>query len=61
MHSKSLFTETRARLCGVSRFLASEELKSRAWRYHKQYLTWFQRALEPNAISTLAEDYETGS
>jgi CCR4-NOT transcription complex subunit 3 len=39
------------------RFLAAEELKRRAWRFHKQYLTWFQRANEPQAIT---EEYEQG-
>lgn len=38
-------------------YLAAEELKRRAWRFHKQYLTWFQRANEPQAIT---DEYEQG-
>jgi CCR4-NOT transcription complex subunit 3 len=48
-------------------FLASRELKSRSWRYHKKYLTWFQRHEEPKDITPEQElgtyvyfDYETG-
>jgi hypothetical protein len=32
-------------------------LKKQSWRFHKQYLTWFQRAHNPQAIT---EDYEQG-
>ncbi|RXK37147.1 hypothetical protein M231_05598 [Tremella mesenterica] len=38
-------------------WLAAQELKSQSWRFHKQYLTWFQRAYNPQAIT---EDYEQG-
>jgi len=38
-------------------YLAAQELKKGAWRYHKKYLTWFQRHFEP--IET-TEDYEKG-
>ena len=38
-------------------YLAAEELKKRAWRFHKQYLTWFQRANEPQIITP---EYEQG-
>ncbi|KAL7421453.1 general negative regulator of transcription subunit 5 [Cryptotrichosporon argae] len=36
---------------------AAQELKRQSWRFHKQYLTWFQRAHNPQAIT---EDYEQG-
>jgi CCR4-NOT transcription complex subunit 3 len=39
------------------RWLAARELKRQSWRFHKQYLTWFQRAHNPQAIT---EDYEQG-
>ncbi|KAK8843453.1 hypothetical protein IAR55_007110 [Kwoniella newhampshirensis] len=38
-------------------WLAARELKKQSWRFHKQYLTWFQRAHNPQAIT---EDYEQG-
>lgn len=40
------------------RYLAAKELKKRAWRFHKQYLTWFQRADEPVEMT---DDYEAGA
>ncbi|MCL4419510.1 CNOT2/3/5 family protein, partial [Patescibacteria group bacterium] len=39
-------------------YLAAKELKRRAWRYHKKYLTWFQRHEEPKEITP---DYEQGT
>jgi len=39
-------------------YLAAKELKRRAWRYHKKYLTWFQRHEEPKEITP---DYECGT
>lgn len=41
----------------INRWVAAEELKHLAWRFHKQYLTWFQRAHNPTAIT---DDYEQG-
>ncbi|ODN74773.1 hypothetical protein L202_07094 [Cryptococcus amylolentus CBS 6039] len=38
-------------------WLAARELKKQSWRFHKQYLTWFQRAHNPQAITS---DYEQG-
>ncbi|WVN91126.1 uncharacterized protein L203_106377 [Cryptococcus depauperatus CBS 7841] len=38
-------------------WLAARELKKQSWRFHKQYLTWFQRAHNPQAITG---DYEQG-
>ncbi|TIB66708.1 hypothetical protein E3Q06_04378 [Wallemia mellicola] len=38
-------------------YLAARELKKQSWRFHKQYLTWFQRHSEPNQIT---DDYEQG-
>lgn len=39
-------------------YLAASELKRQGWRFHKKYLTWFQRHDEPK-VSTDA--YETGT
>jgi len=39
-------------------YLAAKELKRRAWRFHKQYLLWFQRHEEPNEIT---QEYERGT
>jgi CCR4-NOT transcription complex subunit 3 len=48
-------------------YLAAKELKRQYWRYHKKYLTWFQRHEEPTEITPEYEqgtyvyfDYETG-
>jgi len=41
-----------------AQYLAAQELKRQAWRYHKKYLTWFQRQDEPREITP---DYETGT
>ncbi|KAI5480621.1 hypothetical protein MNV49_000317 [Pseudohyphozyma bogoriensis] len=38
-------------------YLAASELKKQSWRFHKQYLTWFQRANEPQQIT---EEFEQG-
>ncbi|KAI5449003.1 general negative regulator of transcription subunit 5 [Naganishia albida] len=38
-------------------WLAARELRQRSWRFHKQYLTWFQRYSQPQAIT---DDYEQG-
>lgn len=38
-------------------YLASVELKRQSWRFHKQYLTWFQRHAEPQ---TITDEYEQG-
>jgi len=39
-------------------YLAARELKKQSWRFHKKYLTWFQRHEEPSVIT---EDYEQGT
>ena len=39
-------------------YLAARELKRQSWRFHKKYLTWFQRHEEPKVIT---EDYEQGT
>jgi len=48
-------------------YLAAKELKKRSWRYHKKYMTWFQRHEEPKLTTDEYEqgtyvyfDYETG-
>lgn len=38
--------------------LAAKELKKRAWRFHKKYLTWFKRLEAPRVTN---EDYEQGT
>lgn len=39
-------------------YLAARELKKQSWRFHKQYLTWFQRHSEPQVIT---DEYEQGA
>lgn len=48
-------------------YLAARELKKQSWRFHKKYLTWFQRHEEPKVTTDEYEqgtyvyfDYETG-
>jgi CCR4-NOT transcription complex subunit 3 len=41
-----------------AQYLAARELKRQSWRFHKKYLTWFQRHEEPKIIT---EDYEQGT
>lgn len=38
-------------------YLAARELKKQSWRFHKQFLTWFRRHSEPQAIT---DEYEQG-
>lgn len=38
--------------------MAARELKKRAWRFHKKFLTWFQRADEPVEMT---DDFEAGA
>ncbi|KAL1915697.1 uncharacterized protein VTP21DRAFT_6456 [Calcarisporiella thermophila] len=39
-------------------YLAARELKRQSWRFHKKYLTWFQRHEEPRVIT---DEYEEGT
>lgn len=39
-------------------YLAARELKRQSWRFHKKYLTWFQRHEEPSEVN---ENYEQGT
>ncbi|KAK7208487.1 Not1 N-terminal domain, CCR4-Not complex component-domain-containing protein [Myxozyma melibiosi] len=39
-------------------YLAAQELKKQSWRFHKKFLTWFQRHEEPKVIT---DDYEQGT
>lgn len=39
-------------------YLAARELKSRSWRFHKRFLTWFQRHEEPKIINP---EFEQGT
>lgn len=39
-------------------YLAARELKKQAWRFHKKYLTWFQRFEEPKVIT---DEFEQGT
>eukprot|EP00762_Andalucia_godoyi_P002417 ANDGO_02664.mRNA.1 General negative regulator of transcription subunit 3 len=50
-----------------AQYLAAKELKRQSWRFHKKYLTWFQRHNEPKHITDEFEqgtyvyfDYESG-
>ncbi|PRT56183.1 General negative regulator of transcription subunit 3 [Wickerhamiella sorbophila] len=36
-------------------YLAAKELKARSWRFHKKFLTWFQRHEEPETINSKFE------
>ena len=39
-------------------FLAAKQLKKLSWRFHKKYMTWFQRHEEPKVTT---DDYEEGT
>eukprot|EP00808_Paulinella_micropora_P013683 g55327.t1 len=39
-------------------YLAARELKKQSWRYHKDFLTWFQRHDDPQLTT---EEYEKGT
>eukprot|EP00501_MAST-03F_sp_TOSAG23-6_P000344 GSMAST32.ASY1.ANO1.351.1 assembled CDS len=39
-------------------YLAARELKRQSWRFHKKYMTWFQRHEEPQDTT---EEYERGT
>ena len=38
--------------------LAARQLKKQGWRFHKKYMTWFQRHEEPKVTT---EEYEQGT
>lgn len=39
-------------------YLAAKQLKKHSWRYHRKYLTWFQRHEEPKSTT---DEYEEGT
>lgn len=39
-------------------YLAAKQLKKHSWRFHKKYMTWFQRHEEPKVAT---EEYEEGT
>jgi CCR4-NOT transcription complex subunit 3 len=39
-------------------YLAARQLKKQSWRFHKKYMTWFQRHEEPKVKK---DDYEEGT
>jgi CCR4-NOT transcription complex subunit 3 len=39
-------------------YLAAKQLKKQSWRFHKKYMTWFQRHEEPKVTT---DEYEEGS
>jgi CCR4-NOT transcription complex subunit 3 len=48
-------------------YLAAKRLKQQSWRFHKKYMTWFQRHEEPKRTTDSYEegtyvyfDYESG-
>ena len=58
--NKKLFNSTkilRDSFANTPRYLAAKELKNQSWRFHKKYITWFQRHEEPKEIQ---ETYEMG-
>jgi len=57
LSSMSDYSSRKQRIKTDNRWCAAEELKKQAWRFHKQYLTWFQRAASPTAVT---DDYEQG-
>lgn len=42
----------------AAQYFAARELKRQSWRFHKKFLTWFQRFEEPK---TITEEYEQGT
>lgn len=38
--------------------LAAKQLKKHSWRFHKKYMTWFQRHEEPKVTT---DEYEEGT
>lgn len=42
----------------LQQYLAAKQLKKLSWRFHKKYMTWFQRHEEPE-IAT--EEFEKGT
>ena len=39
-------------------YLAAKQLKKHSWRFHKKYMTWFQRHEEPKLTT---DEYEEGT
>jgi CCR4-NOT transcription complex subunit 3 len=39
-------------------YLAARQLKKHSWRFHKKYMTWFQRHEEPKMAT---DDFEEGT
>lgn len=39
-------------------YLAAKQLKKHSWRFHKKYMTWFQRHEEPKVAT---EEFEEGT
>ena len=39
-------------------YLAAKQLKKHSWRYHRKYMTWFQRHEEPKSTT---DEYEEGT
>lgn len=39
-------------------YLAARQLKKHSWRFHKKYMTWFQRHEEPKETT---DDFEEGT
>ena len=53
-----IFYTTSTQQGTYQQYLAARELKKQSWRYHKKYLTWFQRHEEPKVT---ADEYEQGT
>lgn len=42
----------------IMQYFSAKELKKQSWRFHKRYMTWFQRLEEPKIIT---DDFEQGT
>jgi CCR4-NOT transcription complex subunit 3 len=54
----SLFLSFYYQQGSYQQYLAAKQLKKHSWRFHKKYMTWFQRHEEPK---TTTNDYEEGT
>ena len=56
-HTDTLFFIFYNQQGSYQQYLAAQQLKSKSWRFHKKYMTWFQRGEEPKVTTG---DYEQG-
>lgn len=67
LHPDSLFLAFYYQQGSYQQYLAAKQLKKQSWRFHKKYMTWFQRHEEPKITTDEFEqgtyvyfDYESG-